>query len=47
MDTINLNNFCLSSESETFGYELSYEQDPTKPIPIEVNELGKFIETRG
>ncbi|KAM3135731.1 hypothetical protein pb186bvf_012128 [Paramecium bursaria] len=47
MDTINLNNFCLSSESETFGYELSYEQDPSKPIPIEVNELGKFIETRG
>ncbi|CAD8126566.1 unnamed protein product [Paramecium sonneborni] len=27
--------------------ELSYEQDPKKPIPIEVQELGRFIETRG
>ncbi|CAD8198912.1 unnamed protein product [Paramecium octaurelia] len=27
--------------------ELSYEQDPKKPIPMEVQELGRFIESRG
>ncbi|CAK76126.1 unnamed protein product (macronuclear) [Paramecium tetraurelia] len=27
--------------------ELSYELDPKKPIPKEVQELGRFIETRG
>ncbi|CAD8183711.1 unnamed protein product [Paramecium pentaurelia] len=27
--------------------ELSYELDPKKPIPMEVQELGRFIESRG
>lgn len=37
----------FSTDLEGYDYELSYEQDPNKPVPVEVSELGKFIETRG
>jgi hypothetical protein len=29
------------------NYELSYEEDETRPIPKEVDELGDFIEFKG
>ncbi|CAD8209964.1 unnamed protein product [Paramecium octaurelia] len=32
---------------QDYDQELSYELDNKKPIPIEVSELGRFIETRG
>ena len=36
-----------SDEIDDKEYELSYEIDPNIPLPDEVIELGKFIESKG
>lgn len=39
--------FNIQKDYDNFDYDLSYHQDPNAEIPIEIKELGKFIDTKG